>query len=122
MGKSAAEKWSVLKTNVLKAVKKHVPMRKVKAGGRPAWLTQPIMAAIRRKKRLWEETKKGGSMDEFRSEDKRVKKMIRTAKRNMEKRLAEGGEGNSRPFYTYVKKKTKAKPTIGPLKDSVARR
>ena len=98
-------------------MKKHVPVRKVKAGGKPAWLTRPIMAAIRKKKKVWEEAKQGGSMEAFKAEDKRVKKLIRTAKRNMEKRLAEGGEGNSRPFYAYVKKRTKAKPTIGPLKD-----
>jgi hypothetical protein len=42
----------------------------------------------------------------------------RAAKRNFEKRLAYEKGGNSRPFYAYVKKKTKSRSTIGPLKDS----
>jgi hypothetical protein len=46
-----------------------------------------------------------------------VKKMIRSAKRKFEKRLADGYSVNSRPFYSYIKKKTKSRPSIGPLKD-----
>jgi hypothetical protein len=37
--------------------------------------------------------------------------MIRAAKRNFEKRLANEKSGNSRPFYAYVKKKTKSRST-----------
>jgi len=31
-----------------------------------------------------------------------VKKLIRNAKRNYEKRLAEGNGGNKRPFFSYI--------------------
>ncbi len=41
----------------------------------------------------------------------------RSAKRKFEKKLADGYSGNSRPFYSYIKKKTKSRPSIGPLKD-----
>ena len=43
--------------------------------------------------------------------------MIRRAKRNFEKRLANEKGSSNRPFYAYVKKKTKSRSTIGPLKD-----
>jgi hypothetical protein len=43
--------------------------------------------------------------------------MIRNAKRNFEKRLAGGNGGNRRPFYAYIKRKTKSRPGIGPLKN-----
>jgi hypothetical protein len=79
-------------------------------------MTRAIMAAIRKKKKLWEEAKAGGSMDAYKAEDKKVRKLIRNAKRNLEKKLADGTDGNNRPFFAYVKKRTKVKPTIGPLK------
>jgi hypothetical protein len=43
--------------------------------------------------------------------------MIRNAIRNYEKRLAGGNGGNSRPFYAYIKRKTKSRPGIGLLKN-----
>ena len=42
--------------------------------------------------------------------------MIRNAKRKLERRLEEGG-GNNRPFYSYVRNKTKNRVGVGPLKD-----
>jgi hypothetical protein len=44
--------------------------------------------------------------------------MIRNAKRKFEKKLSTAQGGNSRPFYAYVKKKTKSRPAIGPLLDA----
>jgi hypothetical protein len=43
--------------------------------------------------------------------------MIRNAKRNVEKRLAGNNGGNNRPFYAYIKRKTKSRSGIGPLKN-----
>jgi hypothetical protein len=47
--------------------------------------------------------------------------MIRNAKRKFEKKLAEGCNGSSRPFYSYVKKKMKSRQSVGPLKDKNAK-
>jgi hypothetical protein len=55
--------------------------------------------------------------EEYEAADREVKQMIRNAKRNFEKRLAVGNGGNSRPFYAYIKRKTKSRPGIGPLKN-----
>ena len=44
-----------------------------------------------------------------------MKNLIRNAKRNLEKRLASEKNNNSKPFYSYVKKKTTVKAAIGPL-------
>jgi len=49
--------------------------------------------------------------------ERSVKNMIRNAKRKYEKKLADTKSGNNRQFYAYVKRKTKSRPTIGPLKD-----
>ncbi len=47
-----------------------------------------------------------------------MKRLIRNAKRNFEKRLACQNGGNSRPFYAYIKQRTKTRPSIGPLKNA----
>jgi hypothetical protein len=57
-------------------------------------------------------------MEEYRDADKEVKKLIRNAKRKFERRLADDRSRNSRPFYSYVKKKTKSRTAIGPLLNS----
>ena len=44
-----------------------------------------------------------------------MKKLIRNAKRNLEKKLA-SEKNNKRPFYAYVKGKTKSRQTVGPLR------
>lgn len=53
--------------------------------------------------------------DEYRQAERKVKNMIRSAKRGFEKRLAEDSKGNSRPFYAYLRKKTRSRATVGPL-------
>jgi hypothetical protein len=80
-------------------------------------MNKDIKAAINKKKRLWKKSKQGSGMDEYKTADKKVKNMIRAAKRNVQKRLAYEKGGNSRPFYSYEKKETKSRSTIGPLKD-----
>jgi len=89
----------------------------VKKGGRPAWMNREILLEIKRKKRLWQRTKNGGITDEYRAAENRVKKLIRKEKRKFEKELADGDGGNNRRFFAYVKKKTKSRPAVGPLKN-----
>jgi len=61
--------------------------------GRPCWMNREILATIRRKKRLWRQVRGGGLTEEYREADKKVKNLIRNAKRRFEKKLAnnEGG-------------------------------
>jgi hypothetical protein len=53
-----------------------------------------------------------------------VKKLIRNAKRKFERDIAKGwgsDQANKRRFFSYIKRKTKSRPGIGPLKDSKGR-
>ena len=109
--------WDIFRSKIDATVARHVPVKKEQRGGRSPWMSREIMAAVRRKKRLWEKAKKGSGVDEYKDADRQVKKMIRTAKRNFERRLAMEKGGNSRPFFSYVKKKTRTCKTIGPLVD-----
>jgi len=115
--KTAGEMWNILRRKVGETVHKHVPTRIVRGRGRPVWLTKEIIAAVRRKQRLWKKAKKGRCVEDYEAADREVKRMIRNAKRNFEKRLAGDNGGNSRPFYAYIKRKTKSRPGIGPLKN-----
>jgi len=69
-----------------------------------------------RKKKLWRQTKGSSTTDENREADRNVKTLIRRAKRGFEKKLADDKSGSVRQFFAYVRKKTKSRPTIGPLK------
>jgi hypothetical protein len=57
-------------------------------------------------------------MEEYREADKKVRNLIRNAKRRFEKKLATGKGGNNRPFFSYIKKKTKSRSSVGPLKNA----
>jgi len=43
--------------------------------------------------------------------------MIRNAKRSYERKLANECKDNSRPFYAYLKRKTKSRTSVEPLKN-----
>jgi hypothetical protein len=66
-----------------------VPKRTVRKRARPTWMTQQILAAIRRKPRLCAKAKKRRDVEEYVACEREVKRMIRNAKRSFEKRLAE---------------------------------
>ena len=74
----------------------HVSARRRRNQNRPSWLSKEILCAIRRKKRLWTRERQGGPRDEYEREEKKVRRMIRNAKRKQEKKLAEGGGKDSR--------------------------
>ena len=97
-------------------IKKFVPERRRRNQNRPPWLSQDILRAIRKKKRLWQRYKHKQDQEEYVAQEKLTRNLIRNAKRRFEKKLAAGGRGNSRPFFAYVKQRTKSRPTIGPLK------
>jgi len=77
-------------------------------------MTSEILQAIKRKRRLWKDAKRGKNQEQYAETENRVRKLIRNAKRNFEKRLS---NGNNRPFYSYIKQKTKSRPSIGPLRN-----
>ena len=110
--------WELFKGKVTRSVQKHVPTKIVKSNGRSAWMRGEIMVALHRKKKLWLRARRGGvrEQEEYKTQERAVKSMIRRAKRTFEKKLAEGGNKNKKPFYAYVKKRTRTRQGVGPLK------
>ena len=82
---------------------------------RTEWMSGEILREVRRKRRLWKKAKNGLGRKEYDQAAKKVKNLIRKAKRSLEKKLAVDKYQNSKPFYNYVKKKTTSKVAVGPL-------
>ena len=116
MEKGAEEAWTTIKIKLSEAVESFVPSKTRRDPKNPPWLTREILQKIRKKRRLWKKAKWGEATEEYKKAEKEVSNMIRNAKRRMEKRLAFDNVKNSKPFYAYVKKKTKSRTTVGPIK------
>jgi hypothetical protein len=114
--KGAEEAWNILKERVTGLVSHYVPERRRRNQNRPAGLSQKIIRAIRRKKRLWRTCRDRIPTDEYKDAEKKVQNLIRNAKRRFEKKLASGNGGQKRPFFVYIKKRTQSRPSVGPLK------
>ena len=74
-----------------------------------------VLREVRRKRRLWKKARNGLGREEYDLAAKRVKNLIRNAKRSLEKKLATDKYQNSKPFFNNVKKKTSSKVAVGPL-------
>lgn len=83
-------------------------------------MNQEIIRAIRKKKRLWKRDKFKLDKTEYKEQEKKTRNLIRNSKRNFEKKLASGSRGNKKPFYSYVRQKTKSRQAVGPLKENGA--
>jgi len=53
----------------------------------------------------------------YKKQVKKASKLVRKAKRQFERRIADIIKSDSKSFYTYVRCKSRAKPTVGPLTD-----
>ncbi len=72
-------------------------------------------AGCTEKKRLWKKVKEKTIPAEYEVDDKKKTNLVRKMKGRFEKRPANANGDNKRHFL-YVKKNTKRRKTIGPLK------
>lgn len=108
--------WKKFSSKVTASIDLHTPTKKRRSRRRPPWLSREIMRAINRKKRFWKAAKKGERVAEYKEAEKQVKNKIRAAKRNYERKLARDSN-NPKPFYAHLKRSTKSKQSIGPLRN-----
>jgi Reverse transcriptase (RNA-dependent DNA polymerase)/Endonuclease-reverse transcriptase len=123
-GQSADQAWNTVKVRVEQLVSRHVPSRRRRNHDRPPWLTREILRAIRRKKKLWRRAKQGQNVAEYREAEKAVRNMIRSSKRRFERNIAKGcgsEKASKKRFFAYIRRKTKSRPCVGPLRDSQGR-
>ena len=116
--KGAEEAWTILQEKIHAVVQKYVPVFRRRNADRPAWLNQNILREIRRKKKLWRKAKTGVDVESYKEVEKKVRNMIRHAKKKYEKKLSEGGNDSKarRKFFSYIKRRTKTRSTVGPFR------
>jgi Reverse transcriptase (RNA-dependent DNA polymerase)/Endonuclease-reverse transcriptase len=112
---TASEGWQHLSEKISSLIDRHVPTKPRGSQGRPPWMTRSILREVRKKRRMWAKEKGSNISPEYREVEKKVRNLIRNAKRNMERQLANENNGNSKPFYAYLKSKTRNRTGVGPL-------
>jgi hypothetical protein len=111
--------WSALKERLQAATMANVPEGKRGPWMRNPWMTREIIRLLRQKRRRWKAMKATGSAEAgrlYKEAEKECANKIRSAKRKMERDLANNPDKNNRKFARYIKSKTKSRTTIGPLK------
>ena len=114
VGKTRVESWEYFKAEVDDATEKCVPKKLRRIGSRPLWMTKNVMRLVRKKRRIWRwyTTSKDSKRDyeefqAFKRVQDEVRKAVKNAKKNFEKKLAkEARKNNTKSFYSYLKKKT----------------
>ena len=120
-GENLENDWQIFSQILDRTVKKFVPSSTQKSVDKPRWLNRDIVRLLRKKKLAWRTAQAHRTeinQEKYKKLEKEVMNKIRNAKRNLEKKLAYAEGGNStRTFAAYIKSKTKAKSSIGPLKN-----
>jgi Endonuclease-reverse transcriptase len=65
--------WELFKQKIDQVTKECVPVRRKRNVNRPPWLTQEILRAIRKKKRLWSKCKDKENKEEYKQQEKVTK-------------------------------------------------
>ena len=84
------------------------------------WMKMGIIKKIKKRNKKWQQYSFNpdfNRLKEYKQERNIVTASIRRAKFEYESSLADKIQSDSKSFYSYVKSKSKTKPTIGPLKD-----
>ena len=128
-GKTGLESWEHLKKVIQEETDRCVPLKKRRVSGRPLWMNKNILRIVRKKRKLWKAytrvegvlpgmrgNKDSASFMAYRKVQQEVQKAIRKAKRKFERKLAKDRKTNSKSFFSYIKKKTSNRVSVGPLK------
>ena len=118
--KSANDGWIHFKEKLYQSMEECIPLKTRRENNTPLWMNQNIMRTIRKKRRLWnwyKTTKDYSDYQAYLNVQKSVAKIIRTAKRKFERKLAKNIKKNPRQFYSHLNSKTKLRAQVGPLQN-----
>jgi hypothetical protein len=116
-GCTVEEAWQALRARINELTTSFVPEREFRER-KSDWMTAEILQLVRKKRRMWKRARHGQNVAKYEDLARTVSKKIRTAKRQMEQKLAKDKTGNKKPFYNYIRKKTKTSENVGPLKNA----
>ena len=97
-----------------------IPKKVRRKSSRPLWMSGNIIRMIRKKRRLWQNYTSSeyyrqdyGSFQAYKEVEKRVRAEVKKAKRKFERKLAKQSKKNSTQFYSYLKKTTFNRVSVG---------
>ena len=113
--------WDAFKCKYLAAQQKHVPVSSggARSNNSSPWFNSDIKASLKERNRLYTQKKCNPTPENVRfynDSRRRVKRLIRTAKRNFEISIATEAKHNSKIFYKYINSRKQLKSGIGPLR------
>ena len=111
------QSWSFFKDKVDEGIDTFIPKMDRRKKNRPCWIDNKVSKLSRRKQKLWKNYIKDSSDVNFqiyKLAEKELKRTVRNAKRNFEKKLSKSE--NKKCFNSYVKSKLNSRVPIGPLK------
>ena len=115
--KSACESWDILVADLEMGMNNFVPLIPRRSHHSPRWLKNNVKKLCRKKKKLYKkyvQNPTDENREQYKAAEKAAKKAVRAGKKTFEKKLS--NQSNVKPFYNYIKSKTKTKATVGPLK------
>ena len=115
--KNAEESWWYMRSIIHTGMSNFVPSKCKRSINCPPWFNNNIRNLSRRKQKMWDQhrvNRTPATFLKYKEAEKKCKSAISRAKKKYEKKLAD--TPNLRPFNAYIRKKTKSKSTIGPLK------
>ena len=114
--------WSMFKEKFMEGQSEFIPLRQASnASVQPKWFTREIGIAIRARKQAyqkWTRSKLQRDKNAYIHLCRRVKGLVRKAKREEELRVANLCKENPKEFFGYVNSHKPIKHQIGPLEDS----
>lgn len=115
--KNACECWDMLVTDLETGMNKFVPLIPRRSNHSPIWLKNNVKKLCRKKNKLFKKFVNNPSEENreiYKTAEKLAKKAVKVGKKLLEKKLST--QSDTKPFYNYIKSKTKSKSSVGPLK------
>ena len=115
------ESWEHFKEKVTAIIDSGVPKKRRRWSNRPLWMKQNTIRVIRKKRRLWKWYYTTRDYNDYQSYLKyaaTASKVVKRAKKDLERKLAKAAKSNPKPFYKYINNSTKVKSKVGPLRNS----
>jgi len=121
VGVNVEESWNSFHKRFMAQQSKFVPNKLIGEKRRqPKWFTREIEKAIRERKASYRRYKVNHdnlALQEYTISRRKVKRMIETAKRSEEQRVAAACKTNPKEFFSHVNSRKPVKNKIGPLRD-----
>ena len=116
------ELWGEIKDTILQGMEKYIPKIKINDNKKikPLWMTQKVVKSVKKKYNLYKKflkTKKGEDYEKYKSTRNKCGHIIKKARKNFERIIAENCKKSPKKFWKYVQERSKSNIGVSALKD-----